>query len=252
MEDLPPIDPRLIERAQQFALHRAPEPPALDRLAELLAPPATLVAPSEFELAAEARAKAAAAAKHIEQWRANLRKYAPIEKWEAAWNSSPEADPRNPEWVATQAVANWIRNGCKKHLVLMGAVGCGKSVAAATAVKHWVEPGEGFTAVAWLDPDQLVSAVLHDYADNAPKLKPYVVVDDMGTETKSDFAIALCKLLDRQGHKLVITTNLALAHKDPAKTFAGRYDERLRDRMRDTCAAVIVPGGSKRSQVGGF
>jgi DNA replication protein DnaC len=238
------------ERDQQLARHRAAEVEPMKRLSELFAPPPDLEsgdrAAEQARLEAEANAKAERA--HATKWRANLKQFAPIERWECAWSAAPS----DSEWPATSEVQDWLNGGCKKHLVIIGAVGVGKSIAAAAAVKHWVEPGERFQPVSWLRPDQLVSAVMHSYDPSAPKLCRYVVLDDMGRETKTDFAESLCDLLDRQGHTLIITSNLAAMHKDPSKTFRGRYDERLISRMNDTCRRFVVPGGDRRSKAGGF
>jgi DNA replication protein DnaC len=200
---------------------------------------------------------AEAAAKNVEQWRANLKRYAPIEDWELAWDakSMPDHNPEleHPDFYAgTQAVLNWIANGCPRHLVLIGAIGCGKSIAAAVAVRHWVEP-KRFQPVSWMTADELVSAVFHSYSDESKRLCRYVVVDDMGDERKADFEEALRKLLEQQDHKIIITTNLAMKHKDPAKTFRGRYTRgRLLSMMRAKCKAIVIPGGSRRDESEAF
>jgi hypothetical protein len=188
-------------------------------------------------------------------WRRRYRSAAPVRVADAAW------DARDTPAVLT--VRDWLKDP-SRHLVLRGGVGCGKTTAACVAVKHWVEPasllmGNDFDYppgvridwherhdVAWLRPDQLVSAVLHDYDESSPKLRPYVVVDDMGVETKGDFAAALCELLDRSGHTVVITTNLTKAR------FRERYDLRLLDRLNDTARAIDLPEKSMRRQDGGF
>lgn len=195
--------------------------------------------------------------KHVEQWRANLKAYAPIEEWEDAWNAKSMPD-HNPEvedpnfYAGTQGVLNWIANGCQKHMVLIGAIGCGKSIAAAVAVRHWVNPTH-FQPVCWMTADELVSAVFHKYDTNAPKLCRYNVIDDVGDERKEDFEEALRKLLEMQDRKVVITSNLALKHKDPKKTWSGRYPRgRLTSMMRAKCTAIVIPGGSRRNETGEF
>jgi hypothetical protein len=258
---------RLRDRDQELAEHRKKLPTFA------VVEPARMVAkaPARVQISEEVRNRAddlmaaEAAAKHVEQWRANLRKYAPLAKWEDAWRAQPDIpatlgkdargeDIPNPDYFGgTDGVFRWLESGCQKHLVLIGAIGCGKSVAAAVAVRKWVEPGKGFQPVCWMSADELVSAMFHPYADDSPKLCRYNVIDDMGDERKADFEEALAKLLEQQDRKIIITTNLAMKHKDPAKTFRGRYPRgRLTDRMRDTCTKVIVPGGSRRDQSGGF
>jgi DNA replication protein DnaC len=111
-------------------------------------------------------------------------------------------------------------------------------------VKHWTKGGE---PVAWLMHDQLVSAVLHSYDENSPRLHRRVVVDDMGRERKAEFADALCDLLDMQDRTILITSNLT------TKQFKERYtDARLLDRLNDSCVAVRLTAPSMRSQTGGF
>ena len=169
-------------------------------------------------------------------WKERLKNAAPIVGWEAAWDPKPTD--------ATRAVDAWFAGGCKRHLVLFGGVGCGKSTAAAYAVKAWVKTRH---PVAWLMPDQLVSAVLHSYDDKAPKLHPRIVIDDMGRERKPEFTDALCDLFDMQGHTILITSNLT-----PVQ-FKDRYrDARLIDRFNHLCMAVRLTGGSMRAQNGGF
>lgn len=219
--------------------------------------------PARVQLSEESQARmdalllAEREAKNVEQWRLSLKRYAPIEEWEQAWSaqSMPDHDPKtaHPEFYAgTQAVLNWLANGCPRHLVLIGAIGCGKSVAAAVAVRHWVNPLH-FQPVCWMSADQLVSAMFHKYQDDAPRLCRYNVIDDVGDERKEDFEEALRKALEEQDRKYVITSNLALTHKDPKKTWRGRYTRgRLLSMMRTKCTAVVIPGGSRRAETEAF
>lgn len=153
-------------------------------------------------------------------------------------------DPR-PEF-GLKAVEAWLQRRSSEHLMLRGAVGCGKSTAAAWAVRHWLEPDMKRGTVAWLHPNALVSAVMHEYDPASPRLAEHVVVDDVGTETKADFTDALCQLLDRSGVVVLMTTNMGKAD------FAKRYDARLIDRLRGSTLAVDIPGGSMRRPVGDF
>jgi len=200
-------------------------------------------------MAREDEAARAEAERHLNaRWRANLKQYAPIEKWESAWRATPSA-----EWPATMAGRDWLDGGCKKHLLILGAVGTGKSVAAASIVKQWVRPGDGFQPVSWLRPNDVVSAVMHAYDDDAPKLCRRIVIDDVGTETKADFSVAMCELLDRPDLTIVMTSNLMKVDPDKkGRSFRERYDLRLVDRLNDMVTTFIVPGGSRRSQEGGL
>jgi DNA replication protein DnaC len=172
------------------------------------------------------------------EWRERLRKHAPIAKWEKAW----DADLSYP---ATKAVVDWLDMQSGRHLCLFGAVGCGKSIAAAYAVKQWVQHSSG--NVSWLRPNDIVSAVMHSYDDASPKLRAKVVIDDVGFNEKPEFSDALCELLDRPGHTLLMTSNLR------EDQFRDRYkDPRLIDRLNDTAIAMRVKGGSRRAGDGGF
>lgn len=159
---------------------------------------------------------------------------------------------------AVKAIDSWLLGGRSTDIVLRGGVGTGKSTAAAYAVKRLVEPPtpdllEGnfyiphqpFTC-CWLRPDALVSAIMHAYDDKAPKLAPYVVIDDLGRETRSEFVEAFCDLLDREGHTLIITTNLN------REEMRKRYDLRVLDRLKERAIAFDIPGESMRKGKGDF
>lgn len=168
------------------------------------------------------------------------------------------------ETPSTKMVRQWLESGTDRSLVLRGGVGAGKSTAAALFPKKLLEPtihqvwnfelgqprqqaiGYQSGLAVWVRPDQLVSAVLHDYDENSPKLNHGFVLDDMGRETKSDFTEALCAVLDGGKHKMVITTN------ETKQQMRERYDLRLLDRMNECCVAFDVPGKSLRDQGGNF
>ena len=207
------------------------------------------------ELSREAARKERGAAYRADLWRRRYRNAAPVRAADVAWDAR--------DTPAVRAVRDWVKDPVR-HLVLRGGVGCGKTTAACVAVKHWVEPTSMLVAhdydyppgvridwherheVAWLRPDQLVSAVLHDYDEHSPKLRKYVVLDDMGLETKADFAAALCELLDRPDYVLLITTNLT------KQRMRERYDMRVVDRLNNSGRAVDLPEKSMRRQDGGF
>lgn len=205
----------------------------------------------QAELAKQrAEEEAADAAWKLSAWKADTLRLAPVQVARFAFGGM--------ETPAVQAVRRWLDSDTKKHLVLRGGVGSGKSTAACFAVKHWCEPTivrmDGMSDmkrhsmdVVWLRPDQLVSAVMHAYDKENPKMRTNVVIDDMGRETKQDFPEALCEVIDSGAHRLLITTNLR------KEQFRQRYtDLRLIDRMNDTCVAVDLPDKSMRRQDGDF
>lgn len=145
---------------------------------------------------------------------------------------------------SVQAVRSWIGSD-RRGLLLRGGVGAGKSLAAAVAARELaVSSGR---VVSWHRPNDFVSAVLHAYDANAPKLgEGLVVIDDVGRETKADFCEALCAFIDDKSARFVITTNLK------KEDFRARYDERLVDRLNDCARAVTVKSASMRKKDGGF
>jgi DNA replication protein DnaC len=160
---------------------------------------------------------------------------------------------------AMRAVSAWLPRATSRGLCVRGPVGCGKTTAALYAVRTWTEPRAGVIAgsvhsghpVSWLNPDELVTALLHAYDRDAPRLHRHVVLDDLGRETKSDFAEALCRLLDpvdrstRLPHVVLVTSNLT---RDQMRQ---RYEPRVLDRLGHRCVAVDVTGPSLRRN-GGF
>lgn len=142
---------------------------------------------------------------------------------------------------ATRAVDAWLseHEGRARVLLLRGGVGVGKTVAAARAVQVTVDAGR--RSVSWHRPNDFVSAVLHAYDAEAPRLGgDLVVVDDVGRETKADFCEALCAFIDDHAASVLLTTNLK---KDQ---FRERYDVRLIDRLREVGRAVDLKGESRR------
>lgn len=188
----------------------------------------------------EARQAAEEEESRVETWKRRYFEAAPVTCAARAWNA--ENTP------GVTAVNQWLANGCKTNLILRGGVGCGKTSAACVAVKSWTEPVRNRLTrhVAWLRPDQLVSAVMHSYDENAPKLRDWIVLDDIGRESKSDFVEAFCELLDMPDMVIIGTTNLT------KQQIRERYDARLVDRLNDSCIAIDLPGRSLRRQDGGF
>ncbi len=154
---------------------------------------------------------------------------------EAVLVTSHESTP------AVQAAFNWL--GTKKRLLMLrGGVGVGKTFAAALAAKSLAEATtKTGVGISWHRPNDFVSAVLHTYDAESPKLgRTLVIVDDVGRETKADLCEALCAFLDDYTARVIITTNLKKAD------FRERYDARLVDRLREYGEAFDIKGESRR------
>lgn len=184
-------------------------------------------------------------------WRTCVTKVAPVRAARFAFDGRVTA--------AVRAASEWLEKGAGEHLMLRGGTGCGKSVAACFVVKALCEPNlpreryellsyAARTPVCWLTPDLFVSAVMHAYEEESPRLRKHVIIDDVGREARIDlFSEALCRILDSSAHRLLMTTNL---RKDQ---FRDRYqDKRLIDRMNETCVAIEIPDVSMRKQDGDF
>lgn len=149
------------------------------------------------------------------------------------------------ETEAVRLALGWFAEGRHRVLLIRGGVGVGKSMAAAAAMRASVQRGE--RSVSWHRPNDFVSAMLHSYDPKAPALgDDFVVVDDLGRETKQDFEEALCTFLEDKTARAVLTTNMK------SEEFRERYDERLLDRLRECCAWVPIKGASRRVGGGGF
>lgn len=153
-------------------------------------------------------------------------------------------------WPGTASALSWWHGKKTRALLIRGSVGVGKSMAAAAVARVCAEAASGNNgayALAWLRPEELVSAVLHKYAENAPKLgNELVVIDDVGLENRPEFEHALCELLDDYTPRVVMTTNLT---KD---AFRERYGLRVIDRLNECGSAITVKGESRRKKSGDF
>lgn len=209
---------------------------------------ADLESSDEAPTSAEAARQRAAETERdrVRRWYERFLENAPLRGTERAWR------PKNS--TSVRAVRHWLRNQAgargrgrpSMHLMLRGGGGCGKSTAAACAVKYWTEYPDERGACAWMKPDQLTSAVLHAYDPTAPRLARWIVLDDIGRETKPGFEEAWCSVLETRGHTLLMTTNLTL------EKLTERYDERIVQRLRDTAIAIDIPDDDMRDGDGGF
>lgn len=148
---------------------------------------------------------------------------------------------------AILAVRTWREKAqVIRHLLLLGDVGAGKSIAAAVALKHYLEPGRFKHKAAWLSPDELTEAMHKPYWDESRVVPHYAVIDDLGTEKGEGFSEALCRFLDLRGRVAIMTSNLS------PQQFKDRYNLRLIDRIRSSCWVAHGLGKTKRAPVGDF
>lgn len=152
----------------------------------------------------------------------------------------------DPSWPAASLAQRWLDSPEAPHIMFRGVSRSGKTLASTLIVRHWLEPGMSRGGVRLLHPNALISAMLHDYDPQSPKIDDkvtLVVVDDIGRETKQAGLIeALCLLLDRRNLRVVMSTNLSKA------AFREVYAEpRLLERLREsTYAADVRPVGERR------
>lgn len=183
----------------------------------------------------------AIAKKHRQEWNRRLLVAVP---WTAA--DRVVSGEYDPQWPAVQLATDWLQNAsASRHIMFRGPTRSGKTLASTLIVRHWLEPGKSRGEVRILHPDALISAVLHDYDPQSPKLGRdvgLVVVDDIGRETKPGIGEALCQVLDRRALRVVMSTNL------DKQGFRDRYqDARLLERLREsTFAADVKPVGERR------
>lgn len=140
------------------------------------------------------------------------------------------------EWMPTRS---WI-------LLLSGAAGIGKTLAAAYAVGRLGGLFLDATEIARLDSartwDKRRVGDLLVEAETAPLL----VLDDAGAEHNGEGGYAVNRVREllavvyRAGRRAIVTSNLSVG------AFCDRYDERLRDRIADGGVPVELNGASLR------
>ena len=156
-----------------------------------------------------------------------------------------------PAFVAAQEFV-WAQ---ESFLLLLGSAGAGKSVAAASVLKHQVKSmlerdwacgsDAVMRRVCFVRAAEAARTAASDYSDDDRRRFAdwcsvrWLVLDDLGTERAWDGWLSrLDELIDqRYGDKLktIITTNLN------GQTFKARYGERIADRIRDD--GCIVSAG---------
>lgn len=146
------------------------------------------------------------------------------------------------ETESIKTARNWLM-GDKSWLLLVGPVGCGKSVAAAYLLRQTAIRGGsvGFIRASDLTQTQIDGNIRR--LERAEML----VIDDIGVEHASDFGRSVLGQLCDARHQLidvrtVVTTNLT--REDLEK----RVGERIIDRWRESSVMVRATGQSLRRQ----
>ena len=150
-----------------------------------------------------------------------------------------------------QNITNAIREG--KGLMLRGSVGTGKTTLAIAIMRKAIEQGIRCLFVNNISlNDKLLNLLNSDRKelsnyDTLLRTVPLLVIDDFGAESDRNSKSWLVEKMesiigDRYDRMLptIITTNLT---KDEIKA---RYNERIYDRLRDTCDLLIFRGKSLR------
>jgi DNA replication protein DnaC len=141
---------------------------------------------------------------------------------------------------AVRGAKAWLTS--EKHwLVLGGAVGTGKSVAAAHALE--LSPGRG----AWVTSGgfaTLVGGFSGQTECDRLKHIDTLVVDDFGTEHLSSFAEAVFFEVLAARHENELRT--VITHNLDRKAFRQRIGSRLADRIANDCVYVECAGVSRR------
>jgi DNA replication protein DnaC len=175
-------------------------------------------------------------------WVERHRRFAPLPTVEAVY------DRATRESEAVRHVRAFLASP-KPALVLLGGVGCGKTVAALAAVRE--RPDAEMVKAAELaraiDPWKLEREAGWRPIDVEASL---VVIDDLGTELEEPrFHQALFAILDSRGAadtKTIITANL-----EP-RQIRERYLDRIADRLNAMARAVRIAGPSMREQGAGL
>ena len=148
----------------------------------------------------------------------------------------------------------WLETGGVKGLVISGAFGCGKTVAAKAIYPNaWAV----YCAERWS-----VDGVIEDIKERQPDgWDRDVILDDLGADTpRSDYGIIIDPLgefiikrhrdwqywvasgadMTKRRGKTIITTNLTM------DAILERYKERVFSRLSQMCVHVEMKGGDKR------
>lgn len=158
------------------------------------------------------------------------------------------AEPKETE--ALRAVRRWLGDASRTWLVLCGAKGTGKSVAATWAVRHAITTG---STAAFRRASQL--AKLSGFEAGAMELEhlkrvDLLVLDDVGTETLTDWARSqLHELADTRHEaygRTVLTSNLRWSGDSGLEA---RLGERIADRIAQAGMVVQVGGQTMRRGV---
>jgi DNA replication protein DnaC len=144
---------------------------------------------------------------------------------------------------ALQMAGAWL-NQPKPWLVLLGAPGTGKSVAAAWALRRCFENGD---TVAWQSAATIATrAGGFNGEELATRLRgvDVLAVDDLGAEHDSDWGRSVLREVLQSRHddglRTIVTSNLFGAE------FRGHIGTRLADRVRGQCLAAELRGKSLR------
>lgn len=140
---------------------------------------------------------------------------------------------------AVEIALAWENDRAYRGLILRGGTGVGKSMASAAALAQAVRRWQ--LSISWHRPNDFVSAMLHGYDPESPKMgTQLLVIDDVGRETKADFEESFCAFLDDMQTRFIISTNLT------RDAFEERYRGRVFDRLKECAVGFSLKGESMR------
>lgn len=151
----------------------------------------------------------------------------------------------NVRWLkGYDDIATWLSDNHSKGLLLQGGCGVGKTVIATRIIPyildHSCNPVTVLCDARDINDKRLEYALLY----NSVK-----IIDDIGTETerndfgvRKDFLPDIVDVADKNGHLLILTTNLK------GEQLLSRYGRRTVDRLRENCLIVSIDSESMRQQ----
>lgn len=137
-----------------------------------------------------------------------------------SWKGTPDMRPSRAASIKDKVLANldgFVQNGWS--LVLQGGTGCGKTTAAGIIATEALN--RGYKVYMATVPDMIGLMFAEETRDklyNRLNSFDLVVIDDLGSERKTEYGISSCfQIVDRRvnsGKFTIVTTNLEVKNRD--------------------------------------